>query len=105
MALPDWRVIDKDILSRLGGGSTAVVMIGVALNHWGALDLTKLPIPHFLDALYFWLILNAGGAWALARRRGRVAVGKHCPQCEAPLTVKENYTCAQCGDISFIRPN
>jgi hypothetical protein len=85
---------------RFGAGTTLVVIIVLALNWWGVINLSKIPFTHTVDILYAYLIFATLGALRL-RKRKRPEVDKLCPQCDSALQSKPHYICPKCGELNF----
>lgn len=91
------------IVSRFGKGTFFITLFLVAFNHWGLVNLSGVPIPHFVDIMYGYLLLNGAAAtpFFYLERRARARAGKNCPRCGSILQETANYTCPACGQIRF----
>ncbi len=91
------------IVSRFGKGTFVVILFVVAFNHWGIVNLSGIPMPHLIDILYGYLLLNGAAAtpFIYLERRARVRAGKNCPRCGELLEEITNFTCPKCGQIRF----
>lgn len=86
-----------------GKWSFVVVIFALAFNHWNVFSLHNIPFPYLIDALWGYLIFNGlvATSFKFLESRGRLALGKFCPQCGAPLEADFNYRCPKCGVIKF----
>ncbi|MCL0088704.1 hypothetical protein M1N87_02710, partial [Dehalococcoidia bacterium] len=78
-----------------------------ALQHWNVVHLDGVPIPHFIDILYGYLLVNITMAapFIYLERRAQVAAEALCPACKQPLQMCATYTCSDCGKIEFKKVN
>lgn len=86
------------------GTYSVIVAVGlVALHHWNVMQLDNIPLPHFVDALYAYILVNAGFAapFIYRERKARIAIGKKCLQCGRDLEETINYSCPDCGEIKY----
>jgi hypothetical protein len=97
------------ILKRLlksGEYTLIVAIVAIALSHWGVFVLDKIPIPHFVDILYGYIVLNsffAGPFIYLERKAARVSEIM-CPKCRGKLEAITNYNCPNCGRLEYQQP-
>lgn len=92
---------------RASRATLALAVIIVALDHWRALDMSKVPVVEMMlgfiripqttivDGLFWYLIINIG-ALVPAFTRGQPTVDKRCLFCEVGLTMNPNYACPTC---------
>ena len=89
----------------INSGKYAIVIVALALafNFWGVFDLTKIPIPYFLNILYFYLIINVVAAtpFHYFERKIKKSSQKLCPKCNKPLDEITEYKCRTCGRLEF----
>lgn len=94
--------IDKIAAHRGSRYAFALVSIAVAFNFWGVFDFSKLPIPHFVDWLYGYLVLNVVlGGVSVYSHKPRPIPAIACPQCGNPLEATQSYECPSCGKLEF----
>jgi hypothetical protein len=93
------------LLSKSGTYSFVIVIFALALQYWGVIPLELIPIPHLLDILYGYLMVNGMAAtpFIYLERKSRVALGKFCPKCNRQLevSVTYKYKCPKHGVIKF----
>lgn len=91
------------IVSRFGKWTLIGVIFVIAFNHWDIINLSRIPLPHLIDAMYLYLLLNGAVAtpFIYLERRAKVKAGKLCPQCGNLLEETSNYSCPTCGRIRF----
>jgi len=91
------------LLSKSGTYSFVIVIFALALQYWGVIPLEQIPIPHLIDILYGYLMVNGMAAtpFIYLERKSRVAPGKFCPNCNSQLEASVNYKCPNCGEIKF----
>lgn len=93
-----------DIFTRLllkaGKWTLVIVIIAVVLNHW---EILKIPIPHLVNVLYAYILLNglAAGPYIYLEKRATVVASKVCPQCGVMLESSMTYNCPNCGKLEF----
>lgn len=95
--------IFKQLSLKAGKYALFVAILAVVLNYWGIIALDGIPIPHFVDVLYGYVLLNSlvAGPFIFLERRGRQKVGLLCPKCKEPLEEIIDYACPKCGKLEF----
>ncbi len=93
----------KTVVARFGKGTFLVVVLAVTFSHWGIINISGVPIPHFVDILYAYLLFNgiAVTPFVYLERRAKAQARKTCPSCGAQLEENLNFTCPTCGRIRF----
>jgi len=91
------------VVSRFGKGTFVVTLFIAAFHHWGIVNLSGIPIPHLIDAIYLYLLINGVAAtpFIYLERRARIRAKKNCPQCGRLLEETAKYRCPECGQIRF----
>lgn len=97
-----WEVFRR-IAFRTGKYSLFLAILAVALNYWGVLALDKIPIPHFIDILYAYVLANGSAAslFLFLERKAQLALGAACPQCKGPLEAITSYNCPNCERLEY----
>jgi len=83
-----------------GGAATILfVILGLFLDFYNVFNLNQIPIPNFRLFLWFYLLVNAGIAtpFHYLKERGSAT----CPKCGKALKVDSQFTCLDCGKITF----
>lgn len=95
--------IFRQLALKTGKYTLFLAILAVALHFWDVLALDKIPIPHFVDGLYLYILVNglATGPFIYLEKRARVAFEIICPQCKGPLEVITNYNCPNCGRLEY----
>lgn len=90
---------------RAGKYALICAVLAVAVHHWGVVQLDNVPLPHFVDFLYVYIVVNASAATPFIywERKSRVTPEKLCPQCGKALESYPCYKCPDCGKIKFKR--
>lgn len=93
----------KDKLFKIGNCTLIVIVFGIVLDKWSVFDLSQIPIPHMVDFLYIYLLVNAtaAGPYMYLEKKKRVAIGKFCPVCDSKLEISQKFHCPNCGDIKI----
>ena len=80
----------------------SLAIVGVAFNYWGVFNLDKIPLPHFVDILYGYVILNglAGSLFFFGKKKEQVTT-EICPKCKASLQADIHFICPNCGKLEY----
>lgn len=91
----------KDKLFKTGNYTLIGIVFAISFDYWNVIDLSQIPIPHSIDYLYVYLLLNAtaAGPYVHLEKKSRVAIGKFCPSCQTELNISQKFHCSNCGNI------
>lgn len=96
-----YRIFPNRIVLRTGKYILVLVILAVALNYWEVLSLDKIPIPHFVDILYGYMLIHGLAIGTYSYLGTRVRAIKMCPQCDTLLEIAASYICPNCGKLEF----
>jgi len=85
-----------------GKWSFVAVILGLAFHYWNVFQLQNIPIPHFVDILWGYLIFNGLVATTIKFLENRNRSSKKvCPKCGNLLEIDLNFRCPECGTVRF----
>lgn len=102
-SIPFLKRVVVPTIYKVGELCLVISICALAFNYWGVFHLEMIPIPHIVDFVYLWVMINglAASPFIYLERRKHEAIGKYCPNCNSPLEATTHYRCPNCGELSF----